>query len=429
MTQISEADEFLFLLEQEERERVAPKLEIFRKHKRIKVAYGGRGAGAKSWGFASLIVQLAHRQKIRVLCTREIQQSLDESVFALIRATVERLGYHGWVFTQNTIKSPCGSRFSFHGLKDLRAANQIKGFENVDICWVEEAATVSSESWNVLIPTIRKPGSEIWISFNQETDSDPVVERFVSHPRDDATVIWLEPGATDNPWWTDELQKEMEEEYKRDPDSALHIWGGQPRKQGQYSVMSRASVRGAMDRNIQAEGAIEVGVDVARYGVDKTIMYKRKGLKIIDFKSFVGQDTQRTALEAWELSGRDRHVTIKVDDTGVGGGVTDALRSWGAKVQAVNFGGVPAEKDKFTSAADEMWFNFPVDEADIPNDHELMAELSGRQYKYDNKGRRKIEAKEDFKKRLGRSPDKADALLLCFYESHAGAEHFFGREL
>ncbi len=408
--------ELLALLELEQAEKVAPKLEAFRKQARIKVCYGGRGAGAKSWSIASLLIQRAQRERIQVLCTREIQLSLEESVFRLIHQTVDRLRYPGWVFTKEHVDSPLGSRFYFRGLRDMRAAAQIKGYEGVDIAWVEEAATVSMDSWDMLIPTVRKAGSEIWASFNREEEGDPVFERFCRTPRDDSIVIWLEPGAIDNPWWTDELEKERKEDYKRDPDQAEHIWGGQPRSQGQNAVMSRTSVRGAMDREIQAEGAIEVGIDVARFGDDTTVMYKRHGLKVVDQRDFVGQDTQRTALAAWDLAGKKQDVTIKVDDNGVGGGVTDRLRELGAKVMPVNFGGEPQDKEQYTLVQDEMWFNFPVDEADIPNDHNLMVELSGRKYDYDTKGRRRIEPKKEFKKRIGHSPDHADALLLTFYQ-------------
>lgn len=400
-----------------ESRRVSPKLEAFKKPARIKVCYGGRGAGAKSWSIASLLVQRAHREKTLVLCTREIQLSLEESVYRLIMQTVDRLHYPGWTITKEYIGSPVGSKFYFRGLKDMRAAAQIKGYEGVDIAWVEEGATVSMDSLDLLVPTIRKAGSEIWISFNREEEMDPVYERFIRTPREDSIVVWLEPGGKDNPWWTAELQKEMDEDYKRDPDQAEHIWGGQPRKQGQKAIMSRAAIRGAMDRDIEAEGAYEIGVDVARFGDDLTVMYKRHGLKVIDKREFAGQDTQRTAMEAWDLAGRDESVHIKVDDTGVGGGVTDRLNELGAHVIPVNNGGSPHDKDMYASVADEMWFDFPVNEADIPDDPVLMQELAGRQYDYDTKGRRKIEPKKEFKKRIGRSPDRADALLLTFYNA------------
>ena len=97
---------------------------------------------------------------------------------------------------------------------------------------------------------------------------------------------------------------------------------------------------------------------------------------------------------------------------------TDNLKRLGANVVPVNFGGSPKNRQKYTTCADEMWFEFPVGEIEIPNDPQLMEELSGRKYNYDKIGRRKVEAKDDFKKRYGRSPDKADALLLCFYKDY-----------
>jgi phage terminase large subunit len=410
--------ELLALLEQEERERVSPKLEVFRKPSRIKVAYGGRGAGAKSWSVVSLLCQIAQRKKTNILCTREIQLSLEESVYRLVINTIQRLGYPGWTVTKEYIKSPIGSFFHFRGLRDLRAASAIKGLEDIDVSFCEEAATVTNESLDLLIPTIRKAGSELWFLFNRQEESDPVYERFVKNPREDSIVVWLEPGAIDNPWWTAELQKEMEEDYKRDPDMAEHVWGGQPRKQGQKAVMSRTDIRKAMDNKIEnPEGAIEIGVDVARFGDDKTVLYKRHGLKIIDMKEFVGQDTMRTANEAWDMAEHSSEVVIKVDDSGLGGGVTDKLNELSANVMPINFGGAPQNTDLYTSIADEMWFEFPVAEADIPDDPILMQELAGRQYDYDTKGRRKIESKKDFKKRLGRSPDRADAILLCYYNA------------
>jgi phage terminase large subunit len=411
----TEQREYIALLEFDLAAKVAPKLERFREPSRIKVAFGGRGAGAKSWSFASLLTQRANTRKTNILCTREIQLSLEESVHRLICNTVERLNFTGWDITREFIKSPKGSLFHFRGMKDLRSALAIKGLEDIDIVWFEEASGASNDSLDILFPTIRKKGSELWFSFNREEEMDPVYDRLIRNKRDDAMVVWLEPGKIDNPWWTDELQKEMDEDYKRDPDQAEHIWGGQPRSQGQKAVMSRTAVRGAMDRNIAAEGAIEVGVDVARFGDDLTVMYRRHGLKVVAMKTFAGQDTQRTASEAWFLADRNKDTTIKIDDGGVGGGVTDRLREFGAKVMPLNFGGDPQDKNGYTSVADEMWFLFPIDEADIPNDPLLMQELAGRRYDYDNKGRRKVEPKKDFKKRIGRSPDRADALLLTYY--------------
>ena len=156
--------------------------------------------------------------------------------------------------------------------------------------------------------------------------------------RSDALLIELRPGPVDNPWWNDGLQKEMEEDFKADPVEAEHIWNGLPRRQGQRSVMAQADIREAMNRTIEAVGIIQVGCDVARFGDDFTVLYKRKGLKVIDRKRFSKQDTMATAYECWDMAGRDPSVSIVVDDTGVGGGVSDRLKELAKVLQSTSEG-------------------------------------------------------------------------------------------
>ena len=220
---------------QQEREAVIPKLDCFRQPMRIKLTKSGRGTG-KSWSISSLLIQMAHRTSSYRVFPRDTKNTLQESSYALMRQTITRLGYSGWKITDESIESACGSRIIFRGLKDIRAAGQVKGLEAFDIFWLEEAATISHDSLRMLLPTLRKPGSELWASWNPETDNDPIDERLWNSTRDDAFRIWLNPGVEDNPYWGPELQKEMEEDYKRDPDEAEHTWGGQPRKQGQRAV-------------------------------------------------------------------------------------------------------------------------------------------------------------------------------------------------
>ena len=358
---------------------------------------------------------------VRILCLREIQLSLEESSYTLIKQTVQRLGYSGFDIKREKIEHENGSEFVFKGLKDLRASRQIKSAEGFDIFFVEEAASVLRESLEDLLPTLRKPNSEFWAVFNRDQENDPIYDMFFRNPRPDSCLLDLKPGNIDNPWFDNTpLKLEMEEDYKRDPDLAEHIWGGAPRKQGDYCVMSRAAIRAAMDRKIEEPiGAIEIGVDVARFGNDSTQMYKRHGLKVIDHREMKKADTIQVAQNVWDFAGHDRTVKIKIDE-GYNPGVVDLVRSYGGNVISVNFGGnpSPANKDKYTSAADEMWFDFPINEAEIPDDQQLMTELSDRRYGYEKgTNRKKIEAKDDYKKRHGNaSPDRADGLLLCFYE-------------
>ena len=415
------------LLEQKEREKVAPKFEAWREAARYKIAYGGRGAGAKSWSAASLIVQMAERKTIRVACLREIMKSLEESVYSLIQNTIERLGYSGWKITKEYIENTKnGSHFIFRGLKDLRAANQIKSLESYDIFFVEEAAPVSHESWSILLPTLRKAGSELWAVFNREEEMDPVYERFVVNERKNSIILKLEPGPIDNPWWNETtLPQEMAEDFKYDEDEAIHVWYGEPRKQGFKAVLSRAKIRQAMDRNIvNPEGITSIGCDPADNGDDKTQIYKRKGLKVIGHSFLPLSDGIDIANEIGSMINKDPSIPVRIDTTGIGTSARDQTRKLGMTVLPINFAENANDKDKYANIVTEMWFNLKeiIDEIDIPNDPELMRELSGRQYKYDKKGRYLIEPKEAFKKRYGKSPDKADALILTFYNGQ-------GREL
>ena len=189
---------------------------------RYKAAYGGRGA-AKSWGFASELVVKAAAAPLRVLCTRELQKTIKDSVHKLLKERIEALGAGPLYEVQaNTIIGRNGSEFIFTGLRSN--ADQIKSLEGVDICWVEEAQTVSEDSWAVLIPTIRKEGSEIWASFNPREDTDPTYQRFVVNPPPNARVVKI--GWIDNPWLPDVLRAEKDYLYSKDPDAAEHVWGG-----------------------------------------------------------------------------------------------------------------------------------------------------------------------------------------------------------
>lgn len=416
---LTEAEELelIWLLEREAAEEVSPRFEEWRNYYRYKFAYGGRGAGSKSWSTASLLVQRADQIETKILCVREIQKSIEESSYELIKKTIERLWYKDWDFTKtHIINRRTGSKFSFGGIRDLKAAGQLKSYEGYDILFAEEAAPISKEAWRIILPTFRKPGSEIWGVFNREEELDPCFELFCSNPRPNSCILALKPGKIDNPWFTKELEDEMRVDYERDPDDAEHVWGGEPRKQGFKSIMSRALIRQSMDRVLEdSEGGFEVGIDVARFGDDDTEIYVRKGMRVVDHKTISKQDGVFIAKEAAAMVKHNPVVPIKVDATGVGASVVDQLKQLNMKVIPIDFGASAVDKDKYESIATEMWFDFPINEADIPDDPQLMRELAGRQYDYDKKSRRMVESKKKFKDRYGKSPDKADALILCFY--------------
>jgi phage terminase large subunit len=202
---------------------VPKKLLFLFKPKRYKVAHGGRG-GAKSWGFARALLTLGASKPLRILCGREIQNSIADSVHRLLSDQAKALQLDQFYDIKETsIRGRNGTEFFFVGLRQ-QDVHKIKSFEGCDIAWVEEAQAVSERSWSILSPTIRKPGSEIWVSFNPELDTDPTYQRFVVNPPDSAEVVQI--NWNDNPWFPAELEQERLDMLKRDPDAYENIWEG-----------------------------------------------------------------------------------------------------------------------------------------------------------------------------------------------------------
>lgn len=201
---------------------------------RYKVFYGGRG-GRKSWEIATALIIRAYQAKCLILCTREIQNSINDSVLSLLSSTIERLGLSEHFEVQKTtiICKRTDSVFKFKGLNGL-TIDSIKSFEGIDICWVEEAHSVSQRSWDVLIPTIRKQGSEIWVSFNPDLATDPVYKRFVLQPP--PSTYMKKVSYLNNPDCPQTLIDEAEYLRKIDYEAYAHIYLGEVREHSDAQV-------------------------------------------------------------------------------------------------------------------------------------------------------------------------------------------------
>lgn len=188
-----------------------------------KVAHGGRGSG-KSWGFARALLILGAQRPLRILCAREVQKSIEDSVHTLLKDQVTELGLESFYEVMAyEIRGKNGTTFSYSGLSQ-HTVTTIKSFEGVDICWVEEAQAVSKKSWDVLRPTIRKPGSEIWITFNPELETDITYQMFVVDPPTGAVVVQM--NYMDNPWFNEKLEAERLDCLAKQPKDYPNIWGG-----------------------------------------------------------------------------------------------------------------------------------------------------------------------------------------------------------
>lgn len=211
-------------------EKLAPIFEP----RRYKVMHGGRGGG-KSWSVAGVLLTMAADKPLRILCAREVQKSMRDSVHRLLKDQVVKLGLEAFYQVLDTeIRGANGSLFVFTGLQS-HTVDSIKSFEGVDIVWVEEAHGVSKKSWDVLIPTIRKEGSEIWLTLNPDMDTDETYQRFIATPSPDTWVC--EINWRDNPWFPAVLNEErLKARRSQSAEDYEHIWEGKPRRVAEGAI-------------------------------------------------------------------------------------------------------------------------------------------------------------------------------------------------
>ena len=207
---------------------------------RYKGAWGGRGSG-KSHFFAELLVERSIMEKTDAVCVREIQKSLAQSVKKLIEEKITKLGVsHRFKVTDYAIRSDLGGTIIFQGMQN-HTADSIKSLEGYDIAWVEEAQSLSQRSLDLLRPTIRKPGSELWFSWNPSLATDPI-DAFLRCDVPPADTAIVRANYKDNPWLPTVLKDELEYDKRRDPDKYAHVWLGEYVKNSEARVFKNWTV-------------------------------------------------------------------------------------------------------------------------------------------------------------------------------------------
>ena len=222
--------------------------EVLDEPHRYKVCYGGRGGG-RSWAYARALLIDAWRNPLRILCTREIQRSVKDSVYQLLCDQIKLMGLDAhYTIKNDEILGDNGSKFIFAGLRQQEILN-LKSMESIDRVWCEEAQNISERSWQVLIPTIRKPGSEIWITFNPGMVTDPTWMRFVENPPPDTVLI--QASYHNNPWFPEELEAERLHCKKYDKENYENIWEGKPRETVSGAIYHREVVEAIESKRIR----------------------------------------------------------------------------------------------------------------------------------------------------------------------------------
>lgn len=202
------------------------------KPSRFKDIRGGRDSG-KSWGAAMALIELGAAKKLLVVCARETRESVQDSIHRNLSEKIEMLGMQNQylIEKQRITHRHTGTEFIFRGLLNPDA---IKSLEGCDIAWIEEAQTMSEESWRKVIPTVRRDDSEIWLTWNPELDTDPTWKHCVVNPEPGMTHIVI--NYTDNPWASKVLNPQREKMQRDDPDEFAHVYMGQPKRQIQGAV-------------------------------------------------------------------------------------------------------------------------------------------------------------------------------------------------
>lgn len=440
---------------------------------RYKVLYGGR-ASSKSHDAAGFAVYLAANFTVKFLCARQFQNRISESVYTLIKDKIENSEFKDeFVLTNKSITHKVTkSEFIFYGI--ARNLSEIKSTEGVDILWLEEAHYLTSEQWETINPTIRKQGSQVWLIFNPDEQTDFVYQNFVVNPPKNSivrSINWEE-----NPYLSETMLEVIHEAYRRDKKQAEHVYGGIPKTGADKSVINLAYILAAVDAHKklgwEPAGKKTVGFDVADDGEDMNATIESHGNVIMGGMEWEGQEDEllksctkvyTRALEFggsinWDSIGvgahagskfkelnEARNLQIEYEPFNAGGGVKDpdGVYMELPHIKILN-------KDHFANIKAQMWDEVatrfrktyemingeaihPHDELislcseSIPSDimNKIKMELSSPRKDQDLNGRFKVESKIDMRKRKVKSPNVADAFIMSMIKVKRRAAGFF----
>ena len=413
---------------------------------RHRVLYGGR-ASSKSWEFAGMASNIGQQCTTRFLCVRRYQNKIKDSVYTLIKKQIDNFGFGGYDVRASDIQHDNGTEFVFYGIE--RNIDEIKSFEGADILWIEEAHNLTKEQWDILKPTIRKEGSEIWVSFNPKLVTDFVYQRFIVNPPKSCKVRLI--NYPDNPFLSDTALADINEMKEESEEDHEHIYLGVAKQEDGLAIIKRSWLEAAEDAHIKLgldlSGASCVGYDVADSGDDKNATAKFNGSICVDLDEWKAPEDElnKSAKRAWALVGAGGR--LNYDCIGVGAHVGSTLKDAGIKSGYHKFNagaGVHNPKleytpgikngEKFENLKAQAWQDVadrlrntynavnkgkkydPSElisiSSDIKNIERLKAELSTPRRSTSKRGLDMVETKEQLKKRGVPSPNLADAFIM-----------------
>ena len=423
--------------------RQNPALKSFWKRRaRNRVLYGGR-TSSKSWDAAIEAMKLADHYPLRILCTRQFQNKIEESVYTLLKKQIQRFNLTSrfYILKNKITGRQWNSEFMFYGL--WRHIEEIKSLEDVDILWIEEAHALTEEQWEILEPTIRKEGSQVWLVFNPRYVNDFVYQRFVVSPPPNTVIRHI--NYDENPYLSNTAKEIIENKKKADPDMFRHIYLGEPLTDDE-SVLIRADwIRAAIGFDVK-RGAKIVGYDVADSGDDKNATCIFDGGMCLDTDQWSAREDEATkSCKRVYNQARGNNAEIIYDSIGVGSHVGSMLNDMGHRNHSKFNAGAKVIKPKmsyngiknnefFANLKAQSWWlvadrfrntynckvngqKFKPDELigidpNCSNLEQLIFELSTPKRDFDKLGRVKVESKQDLLARGVKSPNLADAFIM-----------------
>lgn len=444
-----------------EKATLNPALEDFWKAPaRNRILKGGR-ASSKSWDAAGFAIFLANNYNLRFLCARQIQNKIEQSVYTLLKTQINRFGLQANFDIQvnKIVNKVTGSEFMFYGL--WRNIEEIRSLEGIDVCWIEEAHSLTKAQWEILEPTVRKDYSQFWILFNPDLVSDFVYQNFVVNTPPDTIVRHI--NFDENPFLSDTILKVIEAKRLSDYEDFEHVYLGAVKSDDQLAIIKRSWVSAAIDAHIklgfEPSGMQTLGYDVADAGEDKNATVGAHGSVLLSIDEWKGGEDEllKSCTRAYGQA-KDTNAKIIYDSIGVGA-------SAGAKFEELNRhpdnlnapdieyakfvagAGVAnpdkeytidkLNKDMFANLKAQAWWDVarrlknvkdaidngtvydPSDLISISSDigderiEQLKTELSTPRQDRDSAGKVKVESKSDLKKRGIDSPNVADAAIMA----------------
>lgn len=383
---------------------------------------GGRGGG-KSQSIGRFILYLCEQYSLRVVCGREIQNSITESVYSLMVDLIRTNSLQMFEVQASKITHKIkGSTINFRGFREQGSFN-IQGMEGVDIVWIDESQAVTKQTLDVLIPTIRKDNAKVFFSMNRHVANDPVYSTFVK--RDDCLHIKI--NFDDNPFCTDALKKEAAECKKISEKDYLHIWLGEPLDMAEDSVYSRKELEISKATSYplkEGYGLRVAGYDIARYGDDKCAVVVLQQMGALHWETILVDEWDHRDLNY--TTGRILHTTNEnniakaiIDEDGLGAGPFDTLTKGrgldmflGFRNPAIGYQDNKEFANNRTLWAYKLKDMLMKGHIHIKED-KLIDELMTIKYTFDHNQRRILVSKDKMRKDGFKSPNMADALIMA----------------